>query len=202
MLIILVVLYLFDLIDVAQAIQIILTFALVSVTAVYVRRTAEIANATKQQAEASIKMAKEMENSRYDTVRPVIDIEVKTLSNIELAKQAYTQTGQLELPKNLYCRLSNIGLGPAIDTYSFTLLDDDKPARQKFGVLKVQDELTKVSLRLEQREEDWLLVVYYRDIYGRSFVSTRGIIISPDKKAYTFGQLNTYRVKEEENRDD
>lgn len=53
LLILLIILYLLKFIDVAQAIEIILTFALVIVTAVYVRRTAEIAKATREQADAS-----------------------------------------------------------------------------------------------------------------------------------------------------
>ncbi len=185
-------------VNIAQLIQILVTCALAFITLAYVMRTAEIAEATAQQAEASVKMAKEMENQRYSTVRPVIDIEVKPLSNMELTKQAYTKAGELQLPKTLLCKLRNIGLGPAIDTYSFILLDNDNPVRQKHGVLKVQDELPKVSLCLEQRDEDWFLVVYYRDIYGRSFESTREIIISQKANAFTFGRFDTSRLKKDE----
>jgi hypothetical protein len=58
------VLYLYKHIDVAQAIQILLTFTLVSATIIYVRRTAEIAKASKEQAEASVKMARNMVKPR------------------------------------------------------------------------------------------------------------------------------------------
>ena len=47
-------------IDTAQTIQLIITFVLVLVTVAYVKRTAEIASATKEQAHASVKMAKTM----------------------------------------------------------------------------------------------------------------------------------------------
>ncbi len=61
--------------DFAQAIQITITFVLVLVTVIYVLRTSEIAKATREQAEASVKMAEEMREQRYDEVRPVIDIQ-------------------------------------------------------------------------------------------------------------------------------
>jgi len=60
-----------SLIDTAQAIQIIISFVLVLITAIYVKRTSDIAQATRQQADASVKMAEEMRNtmSPYITIR-------------------------------------------------------------------------------------------------------------------------------------
>jgi hypothetical protein len=107
-LIILIVLYLFDLIDVAQAIQIILTFALVSVTAVYVRRTGDIANGTKKQAEASMKMAEEMKEQRIMTSRPII---------VQRARERAYDSDDFEI--------FNIGNGPAIEL-EIMVLDNNK----------------------------------------------------------------------------
>jgi hypothetical protein len=175
--------------------QTILTIGILTITAVY-------AWSTEKMSRANEKMAEEMQNQRYDMARPVIDIEVKPVSNLELAKQAYTEIGKLKLPKNFSCKICNIGFGPAIDTYITTLLDDNKPARNKLGVIKVNDELRNISLSFEERDENKLLIVYYRDIYGRSFESTREIIMSLQYKSYTFGILNTNRTKEDKNSND
>ena len=56
-LIIVVVLRFFNAIDTAQSIQILITFTLAGVTLAYVKRTADVAKATKEQAEVSVKMA-------------------------------------------------------------------------------------------------------------------------------------------------
>ncbi len=57
-------------IDTSQLIQIIITFVLVLVTVAYVKRTAEIAGATREQADASVKMAEEMREQRLSEARP------------------------------------------------------------------------------------------------------------------------------------
>jgi len=124
-LIILIILYLFKLIDIAQAIQIILTFALVSVTTVYVRRTAEIAKATnkqaeatKQQADASIRMAEEMREQRIMASRPVI-----------IQKQVVETETKLRTAGSRdwfsYFEVYNAGNGPATEL-EVSLLDKDK----------------------------------------------------------------------------
>jgi len=53
-------------------IQVISTLILVGVTA-FMR---DLSKDAKRQADASVKMAEEIEKQRYDTVRPVIDIEL------------------------------------------------------------------------------------------------------------------------------
>ena len=63
--IVLTVILLLKLIDTAQAIQIIISFVLVLITSIYVKRTADIAQATKEQAE-------EMREQRVMSTRPVI----------------------------------------------------------------------------------------------------------------------------------
>src|SRR3989339_431041 len=60
------------LVDTAQSIQIIISFVLVMVTYIYVKRTSDIASATKYQAAASIKMAEEMREQRYSEKLPLL----------------------------------------------------------------------------------------------------------------------------------
>jgi hypothetical protein len=70
-------------------IQAIATVVLVIITGIYVWRTYVISKATKKQADASVKMAEEMQEQRYDALRPVIDIVNTRMEFMELAKQAY-----------------------------------------------------------------------------------------------------------------
>jgi hypothetical protein len=55
-------------INIAQAIEITITFVLVLITTIYVKRTSDIAKATKEQADASVRMAKEMRNARAPAI--------------------------------------------------------------------------------------------------------------------------------------
>jgi uncharacterized membrane protein len=61
-----------ELITFSQAIDLMLTFALILITTIYVKRTADIAKATKEQANASIKMAEETRNARFAALKPII----------------------------------------------------------------------------------------------------------------------------------
>ncbi len=177
-LIILAFLRLTDRIDDAQAIQILITFALVCVTLAYVKRTAEIAKATKEQAEASVKMAEDMREPRYDAVRPVIDIINIEQTPSELAKQAYAN----KPPNKLRCKLCNVGFGPAIDLYSFVQPPSQERRRHDFHTITIGKEKSE-RLSLEQKEDRWFLVAYYEDVYGRCFESNREVrvgVVNPD----------------------
>ena len=101
-------------IDMAQAIQIIITFVLVCITALYVKRTAEIADATQKQAVASVKMAIETREQRIMASRPVIIQKAVPLQFID------EDTG---VSDNF--QIYNAGNGPAIEL-EILLLDKDK----------------------------------------------------------------------------
>ena len=186
----------FQLISVSESIQIILTFALVLVTLAYVKRTADIAKATKDQAKASLKTLHEMEFQRIGSVRPVLDIEIIPLPPIELAKRAYSHP--LKIPANILCRIENIGVGPALDTYFETTNEVGNNTRQKIGVVKVNEVIQKVELTPEYREEDSFLVVNYRDIFDNLYQSSREIFLSIKDNNLSFGRTITTRIRESE----
>jgi len=91
----------------------ILLAGLIGVTAFYAIRTAEIAKATKEQADASVKMAEEMREQRVMTSRPVI---------IEKAVPHKVITAGV-ISDNF--EIYNAGNGPAIELEIF-LLDSRK----------------------------------------------------------------------------
>jgi hypothetical protein len=104
--IVLAVILLLKLVDTAQAIQIIISFVLVLITATYVKRTSDIAGATKEQA-------REIREQRVMASRPVI-----------IQKAVFTKA----IPPNVisdYFQIYNAGNGPAIEV-EVSLLDKEK----------------------------------------------------------------------------
>jgi hypothetical protein len=183
----------FDKIQPSDWVQIILSLSLVAVTGIY-------AFAAIKQANANVKMAKEMENQRYDTVRPVIDIVPIPMIGKELATVAY-KLAEGQMPTAFPCKLRNIGLGPVIELYTTIEEEKGKSKKWDFGALKVQDETSEFQLRLEWRDEDSFLIAKYRDIYGRCFESLREVILSKKEHTFKFGRLKIDRIKDEESND-
>ena len=148
------------------AVQIWLMFGLVVVTSLY-------ALSAHKQADASVKMAEEMEKQRYDTIRPVIDI--------QHAEDGARRLGELAASKNeivsggLPCILHNIGLGPAIDVYSFTQLNSDKYHRYDFGILGIGGKSDPKTLSVDSEGNRNRLIAYYKDTYGRKIESSREV---------------------------
>ena len=167
----------------ATAIQAISMVILVIVTIVYAWRTHIISKATKAQANASVQMAKEMREQRYDAVRPVVDIVKIEQNPRELATQGY-EANEGRYPKDLPCKLRNVGVGPAIELYSFIedIKDaEGKPRRWDFDTLPVANGekewgyTPERRLLLMQRGNQMALVAYYKDVYGNPFESIREV---------------------------
>lgn len=146
--------------------QILLTIGLLTITAVY--------------AWSTQKMAKEMRAQRYDTVRPVIDI-CRDPTDEDKVSEAIA-ANKKDPSRGLSCVLHNIGLGPAIDLYSF-IQTSSGSQRYDFGTLAKGGKTfrKKLSTRQEGRPSDLLLVAYYSDIYGRECVSSRIVSIDTEK---------------------
>ncbi len=177
----------------SAAIQAISMLVLVVVTGIYAWGTYVTSKATKEQAEASVRMADEMRKQRYDTVRPVIDIR----------SILYTKKGQDILFKDLSscgvtCTLHNIGLGPAIDVNS-CIQDGNQQSRNfNFGTLVVGGGIARYPLSLNQEEAQRLLVVSYKDVYDRHFKSTREVQIVKENadSRLELGPLKSILVEE------
>jgi hypothetical protein len=183
----------------ADLAQTILTIGLLTITAVYAWSTERIAKSTREQAKASLKMAKEMENQRYDTVRPFIDFE---LMSVEITHGIVNGLIEEDPRKTgVHAKIRNIGIGPAIDIYSFTFRANGERIKHDFGVLKVEGESKYVLFNLDKRNEEWFITAYYRDLYGRCFVSSREVIIRIKNNKYELGPLQSSPIKEEESND-
>jgi hypothetical protein len=156
-------------------VELIFTVILVSITGFYA------ISATKQ-ADANEKMASEMQNQRYDLLRPVINIEVsKERIAAEDQRMFYANSteGAKELPNEIACVLHNVGVGPATDVYSyFRIVGGDEKAYQErsLGPISKDDKSSEKLLALLKRGQcNGLLLVIYRDAYGRYFASRREI---------------------------
>jgi energy-coupling factor transporter transmembrane protein EcfT len=156
--------------------QILLQLGLVTITAVY-------AWSARQQSEANAKMAEEMQNQRYDLFRPVINIEVSQSSiAFENQKLFYVNTtkGAGDLPNKITCVLHNVGVGPAIDIYSYFRIGDKEGCEQRsIGTLSKDSKSDEKLLALQkQGATNGLLFVIYSDAYGRYFASRREIYVA------------------------
>jgi len=152
-----------------------------------------------RQATASVKMAEEMREQRYDTVRPVIDIQREPRDEDKLPEAVAGKSG--DTSRGLVCVLRNIGLGPAIDMHSFVQNPfvqnpSDRRQRFEFGTLAAGEKsVLTMSLSLEQEDSRIALVVYYKDVYGRTFESSREV--RPDEeKSWQVSPLQIRLIEE------
>ena len=162
-----------------EAIQLIITFVLVSITAIYVKRTSDISKATREQAEASVKMAKEMKKQRYDAVRPVIDIQIGGMERVVENQTSYI----------LSFTLHNIGLGPAIGVCSVTPTPIGGRWRWDYDTLAAGGRKKVTNFSMEQEEGLLTVSVHYTDIYDRHFESGRQVNIDNEKVDWKIGPL-------------
>ena len=196
--ILLIVLTLRNVIDIAQGIQIMITFVLVMVTVVYVRRTAEIAaaareqaEATRQQADAGVKMAEEMANTRYDAFRPIIDIVEMPMEPTEKLEHGF-EAKNGKFPDNLPCKLRNIGVGPAIGVSSFVIAPSNSGQEPRdFGTIAVKEETVQIGLSPKEAGNRMVLTAYYRDVYGRNIESKREVTLDKEGPRWKIHPLET-----------
>jgi hypothetical protein len=138
--------------------------------------TMEQAKATKEQAEASVKMAQEMEKQRYESVLPIIDIQPQASAQRRMG-EAMARIEELE-NQGFSCILHNIGLGPAVDLYSFiqVLRDVYNQERHNYGTLAIDGRTNPLSLSIKPENTQRYLVAHYKDVYGRNIESRRELI--------------------------
>jgi hypothetical protein len=130
--------------------QVLLTFALVLITFIYAWHTR--------------KMAEEMKEQRYDAIRPLIDIVwFDDGGEIQASNEELESTG-------IICYLRNIGVGPAVDVYSYLQGNEDK---YEFGYLGIGDATGNKRFGLKKVEDRLKVEVYYRDLHGRDYISSR-----------------------------
>jgi hypothetical protein len=93
------------------------TLILAGVTLFYAKTTARISDDTRRQADASVKMAREMKEQRLDADRPYLLIETLGLEGIEWHELDTSAGSEPDphsaYPRYLVCRIHNAGRGPA-----------------------------------------------------------------------------------------
>lgn len=156
--------------------QMILTIGLVAVTAVYAFATEKIAKATKEQAEAGIKMAEEMREQRYTESLPILIPTIKTTINCEINEIPYVS---LQTGREIEIIWHNLGKGIAIDAI-FSLYCAPYNS-EKANLIKSKEKMTvavqqevifnfQTSNKVEQiLKDDYVprLIAEYKDIYKR-----------------------------------
>lgn len=170
----------------------------ISLLAGLVAATGALAVYAAGQADTSVRMAEEMRKQRYDTVRPVIDIQ-REQSDEDKTVEVYAAIHE-DTSRGLSCILQNIGLGPAIDLYSFVQNPiSGESQHHPFGTLATRRKTYKMNLSLNHEENRMVLVAYYKDVYGRTFESSREVRIDKEK-GWQLGPLKINPLPEKESK--
>lgn len=164
----------------------------ISLLAGLVAATGALAVYAAGQAYTSAKMAEEMREQRYDAARPVIDIQ--RLGGDQLSEAFAAESENYAY--GLSCILHNIGLGPAIDMYSFIQPPKGDPQRYDYGILAAKDKTNPMQLSLNHKDNRKALVAYYKDLYGRIFESNREVRADKKSKGWGLGPLKIRLVEE------
>jgi len=171
-------------IGISDKLQILLMFGLVAVTTFY-------AWSAFRQADASVKMAEEMANTRYDAFRPIIDIVEMPMEPTERLKKAF-DAGDGKFPQELPCVLRNIGVGPAIGVSSFiTVPSNGEQQPWDFGTIAVRGKTSEFRLSPQQIGGRMFLVAYYKDVYGRDIESKREVTLDKERHSWKIHPLET-----------
>jgi len=180
-------------IGLSDKLQILLMFGLVAVTTFY-------AWSASRQADANVKMAKRMEKQKYDVVRPVIDIQ-RNIEFRDLERQTLEANAALldDISHGLTCILHNVGVGPAIDTFSFIEHPEKGRLSWDFGPIVMNRKTEIMPLALKHEGNRMALVAYYKDVYDNWFESSREVRIEKTPNPnWVVGHLEIRPIKEEE----
>jgi len=146
-----------------QSIEYVLTAGLIAVTTWYAYATIKIAKASKQQADASVKMAEAMEKSITETVRPMVH------PSVAFGQDA--SSNQMVM----YASFKNIGRGPALHVEAnirHPHFEFKGPLPETVLEVGRGVQLNIPSAGGEQKsQEDFELIAKYQDIYGKWFHS-------------------------------
>ena len=200
---VLAVVLLLKLINTAQAIQIIISFVLVLITAIYVKRTSDIARATKEQADASVKMAERMREQRYNECLPILVLSIIPTWNTEgfapnEIPYVYLQNGIGV--KVMWC---NVSKGVAINLRFSFYTAPTSPGKASFfppresGTLEVggkreidySEMLNDSQLREVTKEYCPHLLAEYQDIYERKVTTVQEFRIDKQNERAFLGDL-------------
>jgi len=154
---------------------------------------------TSQYADQTTKMAKEMENQRYDMVRPVIDF--KLASRAEILSSELEDDLKLQFECETWipdCHIfvfHNVGCGPAIDAHASVKLKNEPIAFHRAGTISTV--ALKYLMHSDSENDLDILIAIYKDIHDRYFKSSRTAIYKGHKR-YILGPLEYTPISEEE----
>ena len=169
----------------AGAVQAVAVLVLAGVTYFYMRSTGKMANsaseqaeAVKQQADASVKMAEEMSQQRIYEGKPVLDIKRIVPPDDPSSQWEYDQQN------HAWYVVRNIGRGAAINIYANVVNEaPDHSMREALGALGPGDETRRLAIA----EMDGFVTVEYMDALDTPFRSRR--MFSPETDGPTLGLL-------------
>ncbi len=176
----------------AQAIEIIITFTLVLITVIYVKRTAEI-------AKANIEMVTEAEKARFATFRPILKVDEHT-DTIEI--NDISEEGELkQFLHSWHCVVRNIGVGPALKVKYSVLVGNAESTIWESQVLETKEKVEEMqdsfTPEIIPENSKAMICVEYEDIFGNIFQSTRQLVLEKDK--FVIGPLELYEIEQEIN---
>lgn len=181
----------------AESINIFLIVALVLVTAIYAKESELSRKATEDLARATKEMADEMKEQRQAAARPIIDIKVQSSAEEGVRIGVYIMM-EGELPSEITCLLTNIGLGPAIDVYPLVADLNGGGVPYCLGTIAVSEKTGEMRLFLGQRGGRRVLVVNYQDVYAQRWESSREVSGDKEEGSFKIGPLRTYKLAKEE----
>ena len=157
----------------------------------------DLSKDAKRQADASVKMAEEIEKQRDDTIRPVIDIELSQEPK-DLMELGYSERESV-LSRGLRSILINRGIWPAIDVFSLvrTPFDDFKELLHAYGVINRDGKSDVFYHSLKDNNGTLFFMVTYRDVYGRLLESKKELI--GEKGKWELGRLHTNLIRTNDN---
>ncbi|MDA0987640.1 MAG: hypothetical protein O2783_00580 [Chloroflexi bacterium] len=181
-----------------QVLETLILLGLLLVTTHYARSaklqaeaSLQMAEAAKQQADASTKAVAEMQKQRQDAYLPVIDILEDELSSEQKIKIGLTLE-QGNIPDELRCKLRNVGVGPALRLqYQINFVDEMTRTLTEAN-LSAGDQVEPQPLVISPpQSEDGppYVQVSYRDVFGRKCTSTKPIHVDFKEKNYELGIL-------------
>lgn len=185
----------------SDLIQIILMGLLVVITGIYAWRTFSISNATKKQAQASVKMAEEMREQTVIASRPVIIQKAVVETETELATFGSKDWFS-------YFEVYNAGNGPAIEV-EISLLNKEKTPihSQRETFLRADEPPIRFSSHpIYPEEPTFYLVSEYQGIssyrpqptWYQTWLPFEAVEASEDGKIYVkAGELEFKEVSEE-----
>jgi len=182
--------------DNSGAVQAFLVLALVIVTGYYAWKARDAAKQAERQAEASVRMAKEMRRSREDGSRPVLEIQQIEQAEFGTGDKAMLEAvAQRRREDHVWCKAKNIGKGPALNITAQVRWNDGA-TQEVLGTLAVGDEAERKPFAVIEDKESFI-EVRYQDVYRRRFFSRRPVTF--DRSGPHLGSLET---GEEETSDD